>query len=161
MGDGLRDCRLDLRLEKVGLDRFLDHPNTQALDVASEPGAVIRYRPLRGIGVTRVVAGNGLQGKSAVLDRARDRATDIHGPAGPQQAPRGPDADQAAVIGWVPNGTPGIFAERGGTQKGCGRCPRAAAGGARVAAQIPRIVWRAVGMVHAIAGSKLTHVELA
>ena len=135
--------------------------------IASEPGPVIRHSTVRGIGIARVVAGNGLEGQGTVLDRARDRASDVHRPAGPQhaiathQAPGGPDADQAAVIGRITNRTPGVFAERGGAEKGGGRGPGAAAGGARVTAQIPRIVRCAVGMVHAIPRRKLTHVELA
>src|SRR5262249_5764186 len=105
------------------------------------------------------MAGNRLQGDGTVLDGARQRATDVHRPAGSQhavatdQAPGGPNPDKAAVVGGVADGAPRIFPQRGGTEKGRRSRARATAGGARIAPEIPRVVRRAVGMAHAVAGS--------
>src|SRR5262249_56039054 len=99
------------------------------------------------------MASNRLQGDGTVLDGARQRATDVHRPAGPQhavatdQAPSRPNADEAAVVGGVADGATRIFSKRGGAEKGRRSGPRATAGGPRIAPAIPPILPRALRIV--------------
>ena len=58
-------------------------------------------------------------------------------------------------------GAGGIFAEGGGAEEGGGGPAGAAAGGAGVAGQVPRVAGASVGVVEGVAHGELAHVELA
>ena len=165
-GGGYRIPGLGIQPQS-GIHQFSNQAHFDAAEVSGQGIPIVGDGNAAGIGVLRVIAGNGPESKGGVGHGAGYGADGVNRPASPihavaaDPAPSGPQAGQAAVGRRAANGAAGILAQGSGAKKAGGSRPGAGAGSAGIPFQIPGIAGRAIVGTDGIAHSELAHIELA
>ena len=167
LADGPRDGVAHLGLHAIGTHAVAEHAHPQSAYARVEAIQIVGDRGVACVTVVGVISRDGAQRCGAVSDGARDGPGGVHRPSGGQhtvaadQAPGGPDSHQPAEGGGAAYGAGSVLTQRRSAQEGGRSRAGAAAGGAGVARQIPRVAGTAVGVMKGVAHGELAHVELA